>query len=58
MVPLFLTPAVVLLTSGGEDVLVAANVEHAVFIVAASLATVPILVMGRRIMAVRAPNTS
>ncbi|MGW6004477.1 FUSC family protein [Oerskovia enterophila] len=58
VVPLFLTPAVVLLTSGGEDVLVAANVEHAVFIVAASLATVPILVMGRRIMAVKEPNTS
>ncbi|GAA3214236.1 FUSC family protein [Oerskovia jenensis] len=50
---LFLTPAVILQTSGGEDVLLAADLERALFTVAAAAVAVAVLAVGHRVLTSR-----
>ncbi|MBE7700113.1 FUSC family protein [Oerskovia sp. Sa1BUA8] len=50
---LFLTPAVILQTSGGEDVVLAADLERALFTVAAALVAVAVLAVGHRVLVSR-----
>ena len=52
---LFLTPAVILQTSGGEDVVLAADLERALFTVVAAAVAVAVLAVGHRVLAARAP---
>ncbi|KRD35283.1 hypothetical protein ASE27_15990 [Oerskovia sp. Root918] len=55
---LFLTPAVILQTSGGEDVLLSADLERALFTAAAAVVAVAVLAVGHGILSSRSRTTT